>query len=155
MPTAPQPVVDSLQACASLHWTAIEHYTTLAEHLARWGYAKLGDRYKDDASEECRHLTEVVKRLEFYGVQPAYQHVPPSWPRYDFPGILTANFSLETAAASAERAGITAARSSGDEATAVILTGLLQGSEESIREIEADRFVISQVGIDNYLASMV
>lgn len=155
MPTAPEPVIAALQTSVSLHLTAIEHYATLAEHLSRVGYTKLGERYRRDADEERGHLADVVRRLEFFNTQPTYTHAAPSWPRYDFPGILAANLELETRAAETERAGIVTSRAAGDEGTAVTLTVLLDGSEESLREIEADRFVISQVGLDNFLANQV
>lgn len=151
-PIAPA-VIDALQKCVALHWTAIEHYATLAAHLTRWGYAKLGDRYRADANEESQHLTSLMQRLEFFDVQPTYVHSAPSWPRQDVAGILAASLTLETTAADTERAGILAARAAGDEKTAELLAGILAGSEASIREIEADRLVISQVGLDNWLAN--
>lgn len=155
MPTGPEVSIDALQKSVSLHLTAIEHYATLAEHLGRIGYAKLGERYREDAEEERGHFKACVERLEFFGVQPTCQHAPSSWPRYDFPGILAANEALETKAAETERVNIVAARGAGDELTALVFAELLKGSEASISEIEADRFVISQVGLDNFLANQV
>lgn len=153
MPTAPNGVADALQKSASLHWTAVEHYTSVAEHLDRYGYKKLGSRFKADAEEERGHLHAVMERLEFYGVQPTYQHAPPSFPRGDVPGILAASLALETATAATERANVIAARSVGDELSALVFADLLKGSEESIKDIEADQFVIGQIGLDNYLAN--
>lgn len=155
MPAAPAKSVECLQNAVSLHLTAIEHYTTIAEHLDRAGYHKLGDRYRADAKEERHHLRAVLERLEFYNIAPKYDHAQPSWPRFDVPGILAANLTLEMAAAAAERSHITEVRSVGDELTALVFVELLKGSEESIKQIEADRLVISQVGIDNWLANQI
>lgn len=156
MPAAPSDkVIAALQRSVSLHLTAIEHYMTVAEHLARWGYAKLGERFKADADEERGHLHELLERLEFYDFQPSYDHVPPKWPRGDVPGILTASLALELAAAQAERQGVLDSRSVGDERSAIVFAGNLEGSEDSIRQIEADKFVIEQVGLDNWLQGQV
>lgn len=153
MPAAVSTVTDALQSAVSLHLTAIEHYTTIAEHLGRWGYAKLAARFREESDDERGDLIGALGRLEYFNVQPTYVHAAPSWPRLDVQGILESSLSLEMAAASAERDGILTSRAAGDETTAALLAELLAGSEASIREIEADRLVISQIGIDNWLAN--
>jgi len=152
MPIASTDVVDALQASCRLHLTAIEHYTGLAAHLERWGY-KLGDRYRDDAKEERGHLRAVMERLEFFDVAPSLDHKLPAWPRHDYTGILAASLLLETAAAAVERANIAVCREAGDEQSALVFVVLLAGSEKSILEIEAAQKVISEIGLDNYLAT--
>lgn len=155
MPTAQQTVIDALQASVRLHMTAIEHYQTLVEHLGRWGYEKLALKYAEDVTEERDHLKKCLDRLEYYDVQPTYEHDAPSWPRHDFEGILSANLALESAAAETERANVLTARSVGDELSALVFASLLEGSEESIRDIEAAQKVIEQIGLDNYLSVQV
>lgn len=155
MPAAQNVVIDALQASVRLHLTAIEHYQTLSEHLGRWGYAKLASKYAEDVAEERDHLKAVMGRLEYYDVQPTYEHDAPSWPRHDFEGILAANLALESAAAETERANVLTARSVGDERSAIIFAGLLEGSEGAISDIEAAQKVIEQIGLDNYLSVQV
>ena len=152
MPTAPTDVVDALQASCRLHLTAVEHYAGLAAHLERWGYS-LGDRYRDDASEESEHLRQVMDRLEYFDVAPSLDHNVPVWPRHDYAGILVANLVLETVAAVVERANIAVCREAGDEQTALVFVELLAGSEASISQIEATQKVIEEIGLDNYLAT--
>ena len=144
--------MDALQASCRLHLTAVEHYTGLAAHLERWGYT-LGERYRADAKEERGHLRLVMDRLEYFDVAPALDHKLPSWPRHDFPGILSANLLLESAAAGVERANILTCRESGDEQSALVFVELLAGSEKSILEIEAARQLIAELGLENYLAT--
>lgn len=155
MPTAQNTVIDALQASVRLHLLAIEHYQTLSEHLGRWGYSKLASKYAEDVTEERDHLKKCLARLEFYDVQPTYEHDSPSWPRHDFDGILAANLALESMTAETERANILTARSVGDEQSALVFASLLEGSEESIKGIEAAQKVIEQIGLDNYLANQV
>jgi bacterioferritin len=155
MPQAPEGVIDALQASVRMHMTAMEHYQSQAEHFDRWGYGKLADAGRYEVEEERRHLHEVQARLEYYDVQPAFDHDQPDWPRHDFEGILAANLALEMAAAETERANVAACRAVGDEVTAVIFTQLLEGSEEAVAAIEAKQRVIEQIGLDNYLANQV
>jgi bacterioferritin len=151
----PEGVVDALQASVRLHLLAVETYQAQGEHFARWGYPKLGEKYRADAEEERGHLRDLLKRLEFYDVQSTYEHAQPDWPRHDFEGILASNLTLETTAAEAEKANILACRAVGDELSALVFVDLLEGSEASVAEIEATQLVVQQIGLDNYLASQV
>lgn len=155
MPQAPEGVIDALQSSVRLHLTAIENYQAQAEHFDRWGYGKLAVAYREDTEEERGHLHELQARLEFYDVQPTYEHDQPDWPRHDYEGILAANLALESAAAEVERANVLACRAVGDELSAKIFAELLAGSEASVAEIEATQKVIEQIGVDNYLANQV
>lgn len=155
MPTPAADVVAALQRSAALHLTAIEHYSTLGEHHARWGYSELGNRWKRDAEEERGHLRSVFARLEFYDVPADLAHDAPAWPRHDVEGILAASLELEAAAANAERSGVLISRAAGDEQSALVFASLLEGSEDAIRLLEADMKVIGQVGVDNWLANLV
>jgi bacterioferritin len=148
-------VVASLQFAVSLHLTAIENYQTQSAHFGRWGYSKLAAQYAEDAEEERGHLDALLKRLEYYDVQPTYNHEQPSWPRHDFEGILASNYDLEAETANAERAAILACRNVGDEQSALVFAANLAGSEESIAAIEATQKVLEQIGLDNYLANQV
>lgn len=155
MPLAPDGVVNALQASVRLHLTAIENYQAQAEHFDRWGYAKLAEKCRGDATEEREHLTAVMSRLEYYDEQPVYDHDEPSWPRHDYEGIVAANLELETAAAKVERANVLACRAVGDEVSARIFADLLEGSEGAVAHIEAVQKVLEQIGVDNYLANQV
>ncbi len=155
MPQAPDGVVQTLQAAAALHLTAIENYQAQAEHLDRWGYGKLAAACREDAEEERGHLRDVLARLEFYDAETPYAHEQPDWPRHDYEGILAANLALESAAMEVERAAVVACRAVGDELSALVFAKLLAGSEASVAEIEAVQKVIEQIGLDNYLANQV
>jgi bacterioferritin len=148
-------VISSLQRGVSLHLTAIENYQAQSAHFGRWGYSKLAEKYANDVEEERGHLQKLLERLEYYDVQPTYEHDSPSWPRHDYEGILEANYELETAAAEAEKAAILVCRSVGDEQSAKVFAKNLKGSDDSIGEIEAIQRVLGQIGVDNYLANQV
>jgi bacterioferritin len=155
MPQPDNSVIDALQRAASLHLTAIENYQAQQAHFDRWGYPKLAEQAAADAEEERGHVREVLGRLEYYDAQATYDHAAPSWPRHDYEGILAANMALEEMAAAAEKAGVLACRAVGDERSALVFADLLEGSEKSIKEIEATQRVIEQIGLDNYLSTKV
>lgn len=155
MPLPPNGTVEALQASLALHWSAIEFYATVSAHLARWGYQKLGDRYAADAEEEREHARRLVERLEFFDAMPTREHGTADWPRDNVPGILDAQLEVEFSAAAAERRGWETCLDNGDAVSAALFAGLLADSEHSIKEIEAAKAVIGQIGLDNYLAAFI
>lgn len=155
MPTAPEGIVEALQASLALHWEAIETYETQSRHLSSWGYPKLGEAYADAAEEERGHARKLIDRIEYFNSAPDTLHASPVWPRHDYPGILDQNYVIEFHASEVERDGYMASIEVGDAVTAGIFAELLAASEASLHEIEAIREVIGTIGLDNYLAAQV
>lgn len=153
MPVARTEVVHALLASSRLHLSAIEFYVGVAEHIERWGYPRLADRYRDEAVEERGHLVACLARLEFFDVGAAYDHATPTWPRHDYAGIIQAAYRLERAAADVERDGVLACRAVGDEQSALVFAALLEGSEDALAKLEAAQVVIGEIGLDGYLST--
>ena len=147
-------IVEALQAGLALHLSQAEAYEAQAEHFERWGYPGLAKSWKEYAAEERHHEALCLQRLEFFDVAPDMAHDVIEWPRHDFLGILDQNYQTDSMAAETERAGYLAANEIGDVDTAKIFAELLHGSETGMAEIEATRSVISQCGLDNFLAGM-
>ena len=155
MPAAAPAVAVALQNLVGAHLTAIEHYVSLEQHFRRWGYSKLAAAAGAGGAEERGHLDRLLGRCEYFDLPTDMEHPCPVWPRHDLLGILNASLDLETAAAGAERISIVACREQGDEISALVFAQNLEGSEDSIEQIEAARLQISQMGLDNYLSAMV
>jgi bacterioferritin (cytochrome b1) len=152
MPTAPEEICAALNQSLALHWTAIEFYSSLSAWLAP-KYPKLGEQYAADAEEERGHARRLMDRLRYFGEQPEYAHGAPMWSLdQDYIEMLDAAMALESAAATAERSNIAAARELLDEQTAAVFIELLAGSEASLLEIESAQSTIEDIGLDNYLA---
>lgn len=152
MPKPMPGVVDALNAGLRNHWTQILLYESQAAHFARWGYKRLGEAFLAYAEEERGHARKCVQRLEFFDAQPTYEFEQPLWPRHDFEGILEVNYTFEMTTANTERSGYTLCVGLGDAVTAEVFADLLKGSEDGMAEIEAQRLVIDQIGLDNFLA---
>lgn len=146
-------IVEALQAGLALHLSQAEAYESQAQHFARWGYPALAKAWTDYAAEERHHEALCLQRLEFFDVAPDMTHETIEWTRHDFLAILDSNYQTDSNAAETERAGYLAAVEVGDADSAKIFAELLHGSETGMAEIEATRSVISQIGLDNYLAN--
>lgn len=154
MPSPVDPrIVDSLQQTLALHLSQAEAYELQAAHFTRWGYPALGADYTAYAAEERHHVKLATERLEFFDVAPEVDHDTTEWPRHDFMGILDSNYAGDAAAAEVERTGYLISQAAGDADSAKIFAELLHGSEDGMASIEATRSVVSQIGVDNYLAN--
>jgi bacterioferritin len=154
MPQGNPQVIESLQSSLRLHWAAIEAYLSQSVHFATYGYPKLAAKLAHEADDETDHAKRLLERLEFFNVTPDVDHDPAVWPRHDFPGVLDANYEMETQAATVERSGYTIALASDDPLTADVFRQNLASSEASLIEIEAIQEMIGQIGLDNYLANL-
>jgi bacterioferritin (cytochrome b1) len=155
MPQPLEGVVEALQASLALHWSQAEMYDLQSVHLTRWGYPKLGKTWASYAKEERHHIKKLSQRLEFFDVQPEPAHQPPETCRHDFEEVLDDNYEADLQAAEVERQGYLTCMEIGDSTSAKLFAKLRAGSEESMANIEAIRQVISDLGLDNYLANQV
>lgn len=153
MPAPLEGVVELLQSALSLHLSQAEAYEGQSSHFRRWGYTTLADTWAAYALEERGHAKKVTDRLEFFDEKPILDHETTEWTRHEFEEILASNYLGDTQAADVERQGFITCTQVGDSDTAAIFAELLHGSEESMATIEAIRMVISQIGLDNYLAN--
>ncbi len=149
-------VIELLKKSLNIHWQQTTVLSGQAVHLERWGYKKLAEVIKEDATQEHQHAMENIKRLEFFDVD--YQPLvvsPPAWTRHDVVSMIQYNLASVREAATAERSVIVAARAVGDELTANMMIPLLQGSEEGITLYEGYLKLIEQMGLDNFLSLQV
>lgn len=145
--------IDALLAATRLHWTAIEAYT-LAASLCRvtFDLSKLADYFGGEADDERVHLGRLIDRLRALDVDPTAEHESISIPGGPVE-LISASLSLETDARDTERAGVLACRDAGDEISAGVLAENLEGTEDSIRHLEAERRQIVLMGVQNWIAS--
>jgi bacterioferritin len=147
--------VQALQASVKAHWTAIHFYKLIAGQFGRWGYSKLAEHFKGEAADEQMHLDKLIERLELADVAPTCEGESLEPARHDVQAILAQALALENGAAEIERAGIQTAREAMDDGTSHLLRHNLEGSEQSILELEAELRVLSEIGLQNYLANKV
>lgn len=148
-------VIEALNASVSIHLEASYHYTLAAVQFGI-EYPKLGEILSAYAADEQKHLRAVCDRLNFYGIRATSEHQPPAdWTMLDYESFLAASLGLAQRARDVELDGVDSCRAAGDETSALLFAGLLAGSEEFIRGVEATRTRIDQAGLDNVLASFI
>lgn len=148
-------VVEALNASISIHLEASYHYTLAAVQFGL-EYPRLAETLRGYADDEQKHLRIVAERLNFFGIRPTSEHQPPAdWTMLDYESFLSASLDLAQRARDVELDGVDSCRAAGDETSALLFAGLLAGSEEFIRGVEATRTRIDQAGLDNVLASFI
>ncbi|WCL47958.1 bacterioferritin [Leptospira sp. GIMC2001] len=136
--------------CAEL--TAINQYFIHAKLCKNWGYLKIADFLKHESIEEMKHADAIIDRILYLNGVPDLQKYMVIKVGKNFPEILEHDLSLEYAAVDRLNKGIDICVASHDNGTRELLEKILVSEEEHIDWIETQQSIISDIGIERFLA---
>ena len=159
-------VIDQLNRCLEVEWTAPEAYSLFASLFGVLGFRKLAEHWRKEAEEERAHGAALADRIIFLEGVPTTTHAehpalpaPDRTPKpADLRGLYEAAHALETEVRDRYRDAIATARGNGggnDEVTATLLARLLEETEAHIRHLEGDLAAMDLTGADNWLSAQV
>ena len=159
-------VIDQLNRCLEVEWTAPEAYSLFASLFGVLGFRKLAEHWQKEAEEERAHGAALADRIIFLEGVPTTTHAghpalpaPDRTPKpADLRALYQAALDLEMEARDRYRDGIVVMRSGsggGDEVTATLLARLLEETEAHIRHLEGDLAAMDLTGADNWLSAQV
>ncbi|MBC7097522.1 bacterioferritin [Candidatus Bipolaricaulota bacterium] len=135
--------------------SAINQYFVHAEECEDWGYVRLAKAIKARAITEMRHAEALIERILFLEGKPIVSELGPIRIGEDVKAIHEADLESEYAADRAYNETIKLAQEVGDNATKVLLEGILKDEEEHVDWIEAQLEQIKQMGLENYLTEQL
>jgi bacterioferritin len=133
--------------------TAISQYMVHSEMCGSWGYEKLHKAIEKQAVDEMHHAEWLIGRILFLDGIPIVSKLNPIKIGKDVVQIVANDEEAELGAVRAENAAIKVAREGEDQASADLLTKILQDEERHVDWGEVQRTQIEQTGLQNYLAS--
>jgi len=147
-----QKIIDALNAGLTIELTAINMYFIQSKMCRDWGYNKLAKYYWDESMEEMQHADLLIDRILFLeGV--------PEIARYDVIRVgqnveeqLQNGLDLEHNAVATYNEAIKLATDLKDAGSKEIMEKITVESEESVDWLETQQNLISEVGLQNYLA---
>ena len=148
-----QPVIDAMNTGLTIELTAINQYFISSKMCRNWGLNQLADHFYQESLEEMKHAEMLIDRILFLdGV--------PEIARYDVIRVgqtakeqLEHGLTLELQAVETYNAGIKIALDETDAGSEEVMEQILVQTEESVDWIEAQMYLIDNVGIENYLAA--
>ena len=148
-------IIEALNEVLTAELTAINQYFVQAKMCANWGYERLAKKFHEESIGEMKDADDIIERILYFEGIPNMQrlhHVPVG----EEPKEQIA-LALETEKAAIERLNraIALCRESGDNGTRDLLEGILKGEEEGADWLEAQLYLIQNVGLERYLSEQI
>lgn len=148
-------VIKALNARLAEELGATIQYMLHAEMCANWGYGKLHEVLEKRAITEMRHWEKLVERILFLDGEPVVTNMGPVHIGADVPKIHEHDLAAEHDAVKRYNETIKLAAEEGDNATKVLLEGILNEEEDHVDWLETQLGLIKAVGLENYLGEQM
>lgn len=148
-------VIEGLNRALTIELTAINQYFVQAKMCKNWGYMTLYKKHYEESLGEMKHADKLIDRIIFLeGV--------PEIARYDVIRVGTDvkeqfefDLALETNGVKTYNALVELCTKMGDNGSRELIAPILVESEEHVDWLETQLSLISQVGLQNYLAEKI
>lgn len=135
--------------------TAINQYMVHSEMAADWGFDRLHESVEERAIVEMRHAEKLIGRILFLEGTPIVSDLKSLHIGATAEKQFDNDWKAEFDAIASYNDGIKLCSSVGDNGTEQLLKAILQDEEDHIDWIESQKELVSQIGIQNYLAQQV
>lgn len=148
-------ILDKLNFLLADELTAISQYMVHAEMCADWGYEKIAAATEKRAIDEMKHAEKLIGRLLFLEGRPVVSNLNPMHIEADVLAQFTSDHTAEQGAIQAYNEAIHLCDELGDAGTRELLEDILEDEEAHIDWLESQLDQIDQMGIGNYLVTVV
>jgi bacterioferritin len=134
---------------------AISQYFLHASLCKKWGYLRLYKKIYDESLEEMKHAEQLIDRILFLEGTPIMNDSFTIAIGKDVKEILRNDLALEKEGLPELKQGIALCMEQADTGTRELLEHMLVSAEEHIQWLEAQTFLLEQVGYENYCAQQI
>jgi len=135
--------------------TAINQYFLHAKMCENWGYLRLAEYNRKESISEMVHAEKLMQRILFLEGTPNMTEIGPIKVGVNVKAQLESDLALELDALPRLNAGIKDATALGDNASRELFEQILIDEEEHVDYLEGQLHIISEIGLDNYLAQQI
>ena len=135
--------------------TAINQYFIHHKMCENWGYQSLSRKKREESIEEMKHADRVIERILYFDGVPNMQRLSPVRVGEDAVEQHKLDLALEIDAVDRLNKAISLCREKADNGTRHLLEEILLNEEEGIDWLEAQLYLVEQVGKENYLAEQI
>ena len=148
-------VIAALNDVLTAELTAINQYFVHAKMCENWGYQKLAHHKRDESIGEMKDADRVIDRVLYLEGVPNMQRLNPIRVGEDAVEQHRVDLELEKEAVARLNGAIELARARGDNGTREILEDILKGEEASVNWLEAQLYIVNEIGKERYLAEQI
>jgi bacterioferritin len=146
-------LIKALNGLLADELTAINQYIVHSEMVENWGYGKLKKLVGGRAITEMKHAERLIERILFLEGTPIVSALNQIHIGADIPKQFANDLAAEMSAVKNYNSAIKVAVDVADNATKEMLDGILKDEDAHVNEIEEKLDQISQMGIQNFLAT--
>lgn len=148
-------IIEALNDVLTAELTAINQYFVHAKMCENWGYSRLAKKKREESIEEMKHADDVIERILFLDGVPNMQRLSPV--RVGEEPVEQHKLDLELELEAVERVNeaIALCRDKSDNGTRELLERLLKEEEESVDWLEAQLYLVDDIGREKYLAEQI
>jgi bacterioferritin len=135
--------------------TAINQYFLHAEMCENWGYERLAKISKKESIDEMKHAEAFMERILYLDGSPTMNELFPLRIGQNVKSQLENDLALEIEAVARLNAAAAACVAAGDNGSKELFERVLADEEHHVDFLEAQLHIISEIGIENYLAQQL
>ena len=132
--------------------TAINQYFIHYKMLENWGYLRLGQKKREESIEEMKHADKIIERILYLDGVPNLQRLSPVRVGEEPIEMHKLDLDLEREAVARLNQAIALCLDKKDAGTRELLESLLEDEEDSIEWLEAQLYIVKDIGRERYLA---
>jgi bacterioferritin len=148
-------IIKTLNELLADELTAINQYMVHSEMCEDWGYGKLHEAVEKRAITEMRHAESLIGRILFLEGGPTVSKLNKILIGSNVEEQFRHDLAAEAAAITSYNAGIKQAVELLDNGTRDLLQTILNDEEGHLDWLESQLELISQMGLQNYLADQI
>ncbi len=148
-------IIKALNETLTAELTAINQYFIHHKMCENWGYKRLAKKKREESIEEMKHADSVIGRILYFEGVPNMQRLSPVRVGENPVEQHQLDLALETEAVDRLNKAIALCREKGDNGSRELLEGILVNEEESVDWLEAQLYIIEEIGKEQYLAEQI
>ncbi|MBI1786965.1 MAG: bacterioferritin [Acidobacteria bacterium] len=148
-------VIAYLNEVLKAELTAINQYFLHAKMCENWGYMKLAAYVQHESIDEMKHADKAIQRILFLDGSPNMSELFLLRIGQSVKAQLENDLALELEAIPRLNKAIKAATEVGDNASRELFEEILVDEEKHVDWLEAQLYMIGEIGLDNYLAQQM
>jgi len=148
-------VLAALNSILTFELTSINQYFLHARMFKNWGLEELNEKDYKKSIKDMKQADELIARILFLEGLPNLQHLEKLRIGEHAAEMLQCDMDLQLSQIAALREAVALCEAEADYVSRELLESLLEYEEDHLDWIETQQSLIANVGIENYLQSMM